>query len=496
LPSATALWQALWRLRVPMFLLILALAYFAYVANLQNNPPGFYVDESSIAYNAYTISESGSDEYGIDWPIYFRAFGEYKNPVYIYLLAALFKVTGPNILVARLLSSTLGFAAALLLALLVFRITTSFLIACFSGFTALVTPWLFEISRLVFEVALLPLALLLFLLALQRVKDKQVWGLFDSLAVAASLGLLTYTYSICRLLEPLLAVGLAGFINRERWKSIGQTWGLYALTLIPMIWFAAQNPQALTTHFDEVSYLNTDGNLTHKVLRFVAHYITNLNLWEWLVVGDQRVRHHVEGTGSLLFVPLLIALTGLVIVVIHYRSDPWWRFVFYGLVVSVIPASLTNDDFHALRLAPFPVFLLLFMAPALQWMRSHGNPLWRWGVILLVCLTLLQAAMFQRHFHRQGVGRKQAFDHDYPAVFKIVVANSDEPIYLPDTSYIHAYWYGTLAGVNRSRFNRQTDEEGFPDGAMIIRLRKNVQEHVGQVIGEQGRFIAYRMTCQ
>lgn len=36
------------------------------------------------------------------------------------------------------------------------------------GLTALITPWLFEISRLVFEVALLPLALGLFLLAVIR----------------------------------------------------------------------------------------------------------------------------------------------------------------------------------------------------------------------------------------------------------------------------------------------------------------------------------------
>ncbi len=48
------------------------------------------------------------------------------------------------------------------------------------GITALVTPWLFEISRLVFEVAMLPLALALFLLAViradyKRVRKKSEW---------------------------------------------------------------------------------------------------------------------------------------------------------------------------------------------------------------------------------------------------------------------------------------------------------------------------------
>jgi hypothetical protein len=39
-------------------LLVLALSYF-YQA--PQNPPGFYIDEASIAYNAYTIASTRSD---------------------------------------------------------------------------------------------------------------------------------------------------------------------------------------------------------------------------------------------------------------------------------------------------------------------------------------------------------------------------------------------------------------------------------------------------
>ena len=72
---------------------------------LTTNPRGFYIDESSIAYNAHLIAQTGCDETGIRWPLYFRAFGDYKNPVYIYTLASVFRLTGPNILAARLLSA-------------------------------------------------------------------------------------------------------------------------------------------------------------------------------------------------------------------------------------------------------------------------------------------------------------------------------------------------------------------------------------------------------
>src|SRR3954468_14217139 len=75
--------------------LLLAAGFVFYARGAATNPPGFFVDESSVAYNAHTISESGRDEHGELFPLYFQAFGDYKNPVYVYLLAALFRVTGP-----------------------------------------------------------------------------------------------------------------------------------------------------------------------------------------------------------------------------------------------------------------------------------------------------------------------------------------------------------------------------------------------------------------
>src|ERR1700755_1315440 len=100
-----------------------AFAFALYAWEVPRTPPGFYIDESSIAYNALTISRTGVDEYGESFPLYFRAFGDYKNPVYVYALAALFRAPGPSVEAARLLSATLGALAALLLGLLAARLT-------------------------------------------------------------------------------------------------------------------------------------------------------------------------------------------------------------------------------------------------------------------------------------------------------------------------------------------------------------------------------------
>src|SRR2546425_9571360 len=148
------------------------LAALLYFSHLRHNPPGFFIDESSIAYNAHTISQTGKDEHGVAWPLFFRAFGEYKNPVYIYLLAALFRLTAPGILVARCLSATIGLATAGLLGLLAARVSRRRLIGFLVAVTALLTPWLFELSRVVMEVTLYPLALALCLLYVWRASPR------------------------------------------------------------------------------------------------------------------------------------------------------------------------------------------------------------------------------------------------------------------------------------------------------------------------------------
>src|ERR1044071_6644619 len=110
-------------MRRTLIILIGVVTLLGYAAGQRRNPPGFYIDESSIAYNALTIARHGRDEWGVRWPFYFRAFGEYKNPVYIYLLAGVFRVAHPSNLVARRLSAFLGYCAAVAIGLTAFAIS-------------------------------------------------------------------------------------------------------------------------------------------------------------------------------------------------------------------------------------------------------------------------------------------------------------------------------------------------------------------------------------
>ena len=54
---------------------IAALTFVWYFDSPLVTTPGFFIDESSIAYNAWSIARSGVDEHGARVPVYFAAFG-------------------------------------------------------------------------------------------------------------------------------------------------------------------------------------------------------------------------------------------------------------------------------------------------------------------------------------------------------------------------------------------------------------------------------------
>src|SRR5438477_3222717 len=159
------------------------------------NPPGYHRDEAALSFNAYTISTSLRDEDGAVLPLFFRSVGDYKSPLYPYLLAGVFRITGPHKEIARGLSAVLVLAAVLLLGFLAFRVTGSRVVGGIVLVLAGFTPWLFELGRVALEVSTQPLLVTLILLALALSWRKQRWTSPEGAVVGLLLGLLLYSYT-------------------------------------------------------------------------------------------------------------------------------------------------------------------------------------------------------------------------------------------------------------------------------------------------------------
>jgi hypothetical protein len=331
--------------RALLFALV-ALSAAGYFFGQQSNPPGFYVDESSIAYNALCIATTGRDEHGVRFPLFFRAFGEYKNPTHIYVLAAVFRLAEPSNLLARRVSAAAGFSAALLLGWLALRVGRRPWIGVAVFLATLAMPALYEISRLAFEVALYPAVLALFLLASHAAATRTDGALRASAARGSD-----PPPPRCERSVPL------------RREAVG-AWGQPGCPLR----------------------------------------------------GEPR-SGGARGEGR----PSSAAPRGT------RRRDRWSVFVLCGAALSLVPASVTTDTLHTLRMAPFLVFLLVLSIPAFQALAARPTVLW---AVLLGGLA-------------QDLGN----------------------------GYVHAYWYGALRGISRDAYAWLPPGQA-PPGSLILSDRE------------------------
>ena len=455
------------RLLVAGVLLLLAVV-FLHVS--PKNPPGFYRDESAIAYNAYTLSTNLKDEYGATLPLFIRSFGDYKSPLYIYLLAAVFRVTGPSTEVARSFSAVLGLGAVLLFYLLAYAIARRRLIALAATALAGFSPWLFEISRLVFEVALEPLVIVAFLLALYRAQAG-TWGHRQSLVLGVLLGAAVYTYQAGRIFAPLFALGLILFYGRRRTREVATTCGVFLLSLVPLAVYAVVHPGALEVRYHAVTWINGNVRWWQLPWRFVGHYASNVNLWNWLVHGDSVERHHVPGDGSLFWVEVALAVAGAAVVLAKRRGDPWWRFVLFGIVCSPVAASLTIGSIMTLRMITLPILLPLLAIPALEALGALRPLALRLTVVsLLVLAFAVEAINWQLVFARNGPTRLDAFEAQIHPVIEAAFRHGGTLYAYRDfhTAYIDALFYGALSGRRRSSIVILDTDTPPPPGSLVV----------------------------
>lgn len=504
-------------LRILLCVAGLVLLFSLYTWGISRNPPGFYVDESATAYNAYLVSRTGAGESGPRFPVLFQEYAvsnpTYINPLTIYLLAIVFRFLHPSILVARTFAAFWMFAACLLLGVLAKRISGQRKVGIIVTGTALLTPWLFEIGRLVWDAHFSAFTIVVFLLAAYRIQSKERWNRHDVAMVAGSLAVISYGYLSGRVLAPSFALGLLFFATtKHRLIGVLKIWLAYAVTLVPLILFNRSHSGVLTKRLWEVTYIQPDTPLKEipsKVAEFVRCYLQDQSLTPLLMTGDGHWHHHVEGSGgAMFFATFILAMAGLLLVITRRWRDPWWRFVLYGLAASVVPGAITDWPFHGLRLMGYAVFLLVLTIPALEWLLApaeakrgisaktdtthdgeRDRPLVinegppraiRLGILaVLLTATVAQAVDFQIIFWRKGPERYFAFNALYKAAYDAAVARSERPIYLENgqwgPTYMDAYWYSTVEGRPLSQFVRLTDGAKPPSGAIVLSSNSDCQ---------------------
>lgn len=187
-----------------ILLLIIVLASLLRLPALGQLPVGITIDEAGQGLSAYSILKTGKDEWGDFLPLNPRGFGDYKPPVFMYLLVPSIWIFGLTEFAVRFPSAIAGILTVGIIYLLISDLFKNRTLGLLSALLMAISPWHVYYSRLGWEsnigLMFFILGIWLFIKGVEKAK-------YLSFSVL-SFGLAALSYHSFKLLVPLMVISL------------------------------------------------------------------------------------------------------------------------------------------------------------------------------------------------------------------------------------------------------------------------------------------------
>lgn len=364
-----------------LIVLLGAVLRFAYLSQM---PPSLNWDEISHGYNAYSILKTGKDEWGQFLPVAnFRAYGDYPLPLNLYLTIPFEVVFGLTQTAIRLPHALLGTLTIISVYFLVVGLTKNKKMGLLAGFLAAIDPWLLFPSRAVFQ-SNLSVFLLISAFALFFNREKNKWFLPITFLL---LGLTLFSYHSTRIFTPIILIVLVFVYRNEFLKRIRERKSeaiislVFALLFFVPLPFILLNPAARARSgvvfiidqgaINQIENARATSKSPFKQLlynkatyfgeKFFGNYFTYLTPNFLFLKGGTQYQFSVPNQGLLYLVSSPFFYLGLLLLIKKAVKDKDYRFLLFWLILSPIPAAITQDQSAVIRattMLPIPEILV------------------------------------------------------------------------------------------------------------------------------------------
>lgn len=322
-----------------LFLLLITLFFlFTRLYKIAETPISVYWDEASIGYNAYAIAKDGKDEWGEFLPLHFRAFGEFKLPVYIYAVVPFVKLFGLNEFSVRGPAVLFSLGVVILIYFLAKKIWQSETIGLLSSFFISVSPWFFIFSRTGYEATAGLMFYLLGIYLFLQIKEKNSLLLFSVLSFILSM----YSYNSFRIITPLTLIILtAASYGRLVYHNRGKI-----LLIVSLVFLLVSLIPIYRLYIYDMGIGRLQSVGATKVA-FVNNYLSHFSPDFLILEGDKNLRSQQAGFGQLYFPDLILLPLGFLFLIRSKSKDKFLPLVL--LLLGPISAAITKESPHALR---------------------------------------------------------------------------------------------------------------------------------------------------
>jgi len=463
---------------------------------LGNIPPSPDWDEVALGYNAYSIMQTGRDEFGKFIPVVLRSFDDYKPALYAYLTIPSILIFGLNTFAVRLPSAIFGIISVIATYFLAKELFSNLklknsleignwkleTLALLSAGLMAISPWSIQFSRVGFESnvgdSFNILTALFFIKGL-----KKPWMLsFAAVFAAFSI----YTYQSDKVFTPLLVLALILIFWKELF-ALSKKYLVLALiigsvVISPMVINILTDKSALlrvkgTSIFSSQTELletnirklerdkaNNDkiGSLLDNrrivyAQTIVSGYISHFDL-NWLFIRGDISRHHAPNMGLLYLFELPFILLGIYFLLFGEFSRKTKLLIFAWFLLAPVPASITTGVPHAVRTLNFlPTFQILtalgFVAAAVSVSKIKykvlGIRVWKLFIICYFLFAILNFGYYlDQYFVQQNYYNSQDWQYGYQQAveeiksyqdrYREIVVSDKQPM---DKSYMFFLFY-------------------------------------------------------
>ncbi len=413
-----------------ILIIVICIALLLRVLNIDNNPPSLNWDEVSHGYNAYSILKTGKDEWGVTLPLIFRAFGDYKLPIYIYFTVSSVLIFGLNTFSVRLVSVLAGTLLPLFIFLIVKQIfPKKSILPLFASIITAFSPGLIFLSRIALEANLF---VLFFTISLYLILIKK----YSSSSFFYALCLFTYNSS--RVILPFYLVFFIYILIKNKYK-IFQNWFKFLpfiivlfITILQTLNTTGQSRYQWVSILDSGS-INQINELRQHYPRFIVNkvtffsftaaknYFNHFNPQYLFFNGGSNYQFSLPN--FFIITPFLLPffILGIFELLKNLKKDEF-KLLLFWLLVSPIPSSITRDAPHILRGITFIPIVIITIILGLKTLNLKFP---KFSIIYIVTVLIFGLFLFQSKYKIYATNYSSSWQYGYREAVAYIKKNYD-----------------------------------------------------------------------
>lgn len=436
-------------------------------------PPHLRNDEASIAYNAYSILETGRDDSGRLLPINFISFGDWKPGLMIYLTAPFIKIFGLNEFSIRFFTSIAGVLGIYFFYKLMFLLFKNKTLAFLSLILISISPWHITFSRGVWEAQICLtaniFAIYIFLFGIQKKKEHFKYFILSEFMFLLSL----YISHSSKIIVPLFVFSLLivygkDFLRLVTKKQLFFVVVIFIAFVFPMLWtfIGGQN--------DRIISLFYRGNPLSLINRWFENYSFPILFF----MGDGNPQHTAYKFGAFYFFEVFLLIIGLYSLRSYFKKSlkPLLILILW-VIIAPLPSILSNTSVNFVRTLPLLLIIQMVISLGLYRVILLQRS---WFVKIFIAVFYAGSfILFLDRYFVHNATQNKAWQYGYKQLVEALepIQQKYKQVYIPqstDQPYIYFLLYKKFPPTDFFEIHKRNYKENCIEGYGCLTNLENI----------------------